>query len=50
MGAEWLDGLSVVCMGGTTATALHRHGVLPVVAARGDAAGVAAAVAGALRR
>ena len=50
VGAERLDGVSVVCAGETTATALHRHGILPVVAARGDAAGVAAAVAGALRR
>jgi hypothetical protein len=29
---------------------VRRHGILPVVAARGDAAGVAAAVARALRR
>ncbi|HAW11268.1 MAG TPA: hypothetical protein DCX12_09460 [Chloroflexi bacterium] len=50
VGVERLDGVSVVCVGGTTATAVRRHGILPVVAVRGDAAGVAAAVARALRR
>ena len=50
IGAGALCGLSVVCVGKTTAAALRRHGLSPVVAARGDAEGVAAAVAGALRR
>jgi uroporphyrinogen-III synthase len=49
IGASALCGLSVVCVGKTTAAALSRHGLSPVVAARGDAEGVAAAVAGALR-
>jgi uroporphyrinogen-III synthase len=50
IGAGALRGLSVVCVGNTTAAALRRHGLSPVVATRGDAEGVAAAVAGALRR
>jgi uroporphyrinogen III methyltransferase/synthase len=50
VGVGGLDGVTVVCVGDTTATALRRRGIEPVVAARGDAAGVAAAVAGALRR
>jgi uroporphyrinogen III methyltransferase/synthase len=48
VGAGALCGLSVVCVGQTTAAALRRHGLNPVVASRGDAEGVAAAVAGAL--
>jgi len=39
----------VVCVGSTTAAALGHHGLTAVVATRGDAEGVAAAVAGALR-
>jgi uroporphyrinogen III methyltransferase/synthase len=50
VGAGALRPLRVVCVGGTTEAALLRHGVTPVVAARGDAEGVAAAVAGAFRR
>jgi len=50
VGAGALDGVRVICVGDTTATALRRHGIQPVVAARGDAAGVAVAVAAALRR
>jgi uroporphyrinogen III methyltransferase/synthase len=49
VGPGALCGLSVVCVGTTTAEALRRHGLTPVVATRGDAEGVAAAVAGALR-
>ncbi|MGA3183536.1 MAG: uroporphyrinogen-III synthase [Candidatus Dormibacteria bacterium] len=49
VGAGALCGLSVVCVGSTTAAALGRHGLTAVVATRGDAEGVAAAVAGALR-
>ncbi len=49
VGAGLLCGLSVVCVGSTTAAALRRHGLTPAVATRGDAEGVAAAVAGALR-
>lgn len=50
VGAGRLDGVTVVCAGDTTAAALRRHGILAVVAARGDPAGVAAAVASALSR
>jgi uroporphyrinogen III methyltransferase/synthase len=50
VGPDALCGLSLVCVGSTTAAALQRHGLTPVVATRGDAEGVAAAVAGALRR
>jgi uroporphyrinogen-III synthase len=49
VGPDALRGLSVVCVGSTTAAALRRHGLTAVVATRGDAEGVAAAVAGALR-
>jgi uroporphyrinogen-III synthase len=49
VGPDALRGLSVVCVGSTTAAALRRHGLTPVVAPRGDAEGVAAAVASALR-
>jgi len=49
VGPGALCGLSVVCVGTTTAEALRRHGLTPVVATRGDAEGVAAAVAAALR-
>jgi uroporphyrinogen-III synthase len=50
VGPDALCGLSLVCVGSTTAAALRRHRLTPVVASRGDAEGVAAAVAGALRR
>jgi uroporphyrinogen III methyltransferase/synthase len=50
VGPEALRGVRVVCVGSTTAAALRRHGLTPVVAGRGDAEGVAAAVAGSLRR
>jgi uroporphyrinogen III methyltransferase/synthase len=49
VGPDALCGLSLVCVGNTTAAALRRHGLTPVVATRGDAEGVAAAVASALR-
>jgi uroporphyrinogen-III synthase len=50
VGPDALRGVALVCIGGTTAAALRSHGFTPVVAGRGDAEGVAAAVAGALRR
>jgi uroporphyrinogen-III synthase len=50
VGAHAFRYVTVVCVGGTTADTLRRHGITPVVAGRGDAEGVAAAVAGALRR
>jgi uroporphyrinogen-III synthase len=50
VGAEPLASIPVVCVGSTTADTLRRHGIVPVTAGRGDAGGVAAAVASALRR
>ena len=49
VGPAALRDMSVVCVGGTTADALRRQGISPVVAGRGDAEGVAAAVVTALR-
>ncbi len=50
VGAEAFRCVTVVCVGATTAEALRSRGISPVTAGRGDAEGVAAAVAGALRR
>lgn len=50
IGPEPLAGVTVVCVGDTTASALRSHGLSPIVALRGDSAGVAAAVEAALRR
>jgi uroporphyrinogen-III synthase len=50
IGAEALCRIAVVCVGRTTAASLRSHGVSAVIAGRGDAEGVAAAVAVALRR
>jgi uroporphyrinogen III methyltransferase/synthase len=50
VGVAALARVPVVCVGSTTAATLRGHGVTPVTAGRGDADGVAAAVAVALRR